>query len=127
MPKLYRPAKRTMQRTPTSSQDWYHTKAWRKVRAQKLLVDPVCEVHESVGILIDCTRKAPIDHIIRIGDGGATTDERNLMTLCTTCHERKSSMESRGFMIDWDINEYGERIPKPSGRQLVITILAKSI
>ena len=118
-----------MPRTPTSSQAWYRTKAWRKVRAQKLLVDPVCEVHKSVGILIDCTSNSPIDHIIRIDPsiGGATTDERNLMTLCTTCHERKSSMESRNFMIDWDLNEYGEKIPKPSGRELIITILAKDL
>lgn len=127
MPKLYRPAKRTIARKPTSKQAWYKTKAWQRVREVKLLVDPVCEVHKSVGIMIDCTSNMPVDHIIRISDGGATTDERNLMTLCTTCHERKSSMESRNFMIDWDLNEYGEKIPKPSGRELIITILAKDL
>lgn len=127
MPKLYRPAKRTMARKPTSKQRWYKTEAWQRTRAQKLLINPVCEVHKSVGILIDCTSNSPVDHTIRISDGGATTDERNLMTLCTTCHERKSSMESRNFMIDWDLNDFGEKIPKPSGRELIINILAKEI
>lgn len=127
MPHLFRANKRTIARKPTSRQDWYKTRAWKKVRGQKLLTDPVCEVHKSVGMLIDCTINSPVDHIIQLSEGGATTDERNLMTLCTTCHERKSSMESRGFQIGYERNDYGEKIPMEGGRELIINILAKSV
>lgn len=125
---LPRPAKRTIPRKPTSSQAKYKSAAWQRVRALKLQVDPVCEVHKSVGVLIDCTERMPIDHIIRIADNGAFADDRNLMTLCTTCHERKSNIESRqGTIIDWQYNEQGERIPCEGGRELIVNLLAKHI
>lgn len=127
MPTLNRTKKRTLKRVPTSKQAFYKKAIWQRIRSLKLQSDPVCEVHKSVGKLIDCTSDSPIDHIIPISQGGSTTDERNLMTVCVECHERKSGMESRGFMIDWDTNQMGERIPTQGGRELIINILAKSL
>lgn len=36
-----------------------------------------------------------VDHIDRVADGGHPFDERNLQTLCRSCHEAKTAAENR--------------------------------
>ena len=96
LPKSSRPAYLpdiTQERKATSDQRLYHSERWQSVRWNQILRVPYCEVHQSAGVLVDCTQNAPVDHIVPITAGGAELDERNLMTLCKSCHDRKSGFE----------------------------------
>ena len=59
-------------------------RAWKKLRARFLLLHPLCEQCKSEGKL---TAAEEVHHILPLANGG-TNDERNLMTLCKSCHSR---------------------------------------
>lgn len=74
--------------------------------------------------------KGAVDHIIRLDEGGALTDDRNLMSLGgvgSHCkhHEKKSSMEGKGLFsaIPFEYNDKGEKIPTENGREMAIQLL----
>ena len=68
--------------------------AWQKVRARYAASHPYCELCYSRGIMTKFTdgkddygRSQEIHHIIPLVDGG-TNDEKNLMSLCRSCHAK---------------------------------------
>ncbi len=125
MPTLIRPKRKEQHRKPTGDQKFYHSLIWKKAREIKLRGCCVCEVHKAKGEYIDCTYNSPIDHIIGVIPwGGAKTDQRNLMTLCSSCHDRKSALElHRGLLCESTRNEQGELIPAEGGREFVISTI----
>lgn len=65
------------------------TRRWRKVRADKLAADPVCQRP-------GCHRLAvEVDHIIRVSRGGDRYDPANLQSLCLEHHQDKTLVEAR--------------------------------
>lgn len=117
--------KRTNNRNPTSDQDFYNSTAWRKVRLLKIQDQPFCEVHQHVGELIDCTFGQPIDHMVSIADNGARLSLANLMTLCETCHNRKSALEGKNGCLVKTFELEGELYPAKGEKERLIEMLAK--
>ena len=65
-----------------SSNPFYSTKEWKEKRMEFLGEHPFC---------VCCGRPAAIvDHIVPIRKGGEPLDDRNLQSLCWSCHSRKS-------------------------------------
>src|SRR5690606_38340289 len=61
---------------------------WQKVRARFIRQNPIC---------VECGRLAEhVDHIVPISQGGARLDERNLQSLCRSCHSKKTAREIKG-------------------------------
>lgn len=58
---------------------------WRKVRDLKLARDPFCERCEEEG---KATEAKMVHHIVPLDEGGARLDERNLRSLCWSCHTK---------------------------------------
>ena len=71
---------------------FYHTTQWRKLRASFITAHPICVECESKGLVVQAT---VVDHITSIRFGGSPTNEENLQSLCTSCHNSKSSKESK--------------------------------
>lgn len=78
---------------------WYHTVAWRKLRASVLAENPLCVECEKVGVI----KLAKIaDHIKNVSSG-KTAEERerlmwdrnNIQGLCDSCHNIKSGKENK--------------------------------
>lgn len=69
--------------------DWddYHDRvdAWQERRE---------ELKERYGDPYEHTRNLEVDHITRIADGGHPFDPGNLQTLCSECHQDKTSREN---------------------------------
>jgi 5-methylcytosine-specific restriction endonuclease McrA len=72
----------------------YTTQRWQRIRRQKLQQNPLCEVclkHQRIEPAI------AVDHIIAISEGGdAYPALDRLMSLCTSCHNRKTRGEQLG-------------------------------
>lgn len=58
--------------------------AWKKIRDRYLLRHPLCEACRREERL---TLATLVHHVKPLADGG-TNDESNLMSLCTSCHEK---------------------------------------
>jgi 5-methylcytosine-specific restriction protein A len=59
-------------------------------------------LHRDAGLCQPCLRRGhttpncnTVDHIVNKAQGGSD-DRRNLQTICTSCHSRKTQAESRG-------------------------------
>ncbi len=67
---------------------FYDTQEWKRLRAQKLRENPVCEM---------CGREkaTEVDHKLAISAGGSPTDLRNLRAMCRACHSRKTLLVER--------------------------------
>lgn len=68
--------------------DLYNTYRWRKMSKEFLKAHPVCEV---------CGEPATdVDHITpHNGDSSLFFDQGNLQSLCRSCHNYKTNLESR--------------------------------
>ena len=76
----------------TEDNNFYHTRAWRGLRKQFIQEHPICQQCETKGI----TKPAKVvDHILSIRKGGQELDKSNLQSLCESCHNSKSSIESK--------------------------------
>lgn len=62
---------------------FYNSSEWRKLRLIQLNDEPLCEICQSIGEVVD--------HKIEISDGGCTTCLENLQTLCKVCHNVKTA------------------------------------
>jgi 5-methylcytosine-specific restriction endonuclease McrA len=121
MPNLPRNKKQSHgKRTPTGDRRFYKSRRWAAIRRDQLQSYPLCEVHRAAGFLVPAD---VVDHVIRMTDGGSQSDGRNLMSLCSTCHDRKSALERRGLQIETATNDL-DIYPTFAGRQ---TILEKLI
>lgn len=79
-----------------SNTDFYNSWPWRKFAKRFKQNNPLC---------VECLKKElvvlvkVVDHIIAINAGGAKLDESNCQSLCESCHNSKSSSESRGYGV----------------------------
>lgn len=71
---------------------FYRSVQWRKARNYYLARHPLCELCLKENRI---TAADVVDHIKEITDGGALLDERNLQSLCSTCHNKKTAEERR--------------------------------
>lgn len=121
MPKLSKGTKPGYLPRVTSKRKWspdakfYKSKAWKSVRLLKIAENPICEVCYHAGKLTDATFGSPIDHAVRLEDGGAALDLANLITMCPQCHNTKSAMEASGYRMPANgadgakVPNYGEK------------------
>ena len=117
MPNLPRNKKQSHgKRQPTGDRKFYKSRRWAAIRRDQLQSYPLCEVHRAAGFLVPAE---VIDHVIRMTDGGSQSDGRNLMSLCSTCHDRKSALERRGLQIETATNDL-DIYPTFAGRQQII-------
>lgn len=70
--------------------EFYRSTAWRKLRAEQLRRQPLCERCLAQGRY---TPARVVDHIRPVNLGGAPLDLENLQSLCAVCHNRKSGTE----------------------------------
>ena len=73
-----------------SNAKFYQSTAWRKLRALKIEVQPLCEECLRRGI---ATPARVVDHIVPINKGGAALSLANLQSLCDACHNRNSATD----------------------------------
>ena len=92
-------------------QSVYSTYRWKKLRAAKAAVNPLCEHCERNGI---AKPVKDVDHIIAIEDGGSIWDIGNLQSLCRMHHIRKTNAEvaarkqktcDYGYMLDANVTK----------------------
>ena len=76
------------------AQAFYNSAEWRGARERHRREHPLCEECLRNGMIRPATL---VDHIIPIRQGGARLDDRNLQSLCDTCHNRKSIEEGSRF------------------------------
>lgn len=79
-----------------SNQDFYNSWPWRKFAKRYKQNNPLCVECEKKGLVVAAT---VVDHPIPINAGGARLSEDNAQSLCESCHNRKSSNESRGYGV----------------------------
>ena len=79
-----------------------------------------------IGETVDCMFGGIVDHIVRIDAGGAAYDMDNMQTLCKSCHDVKSALESHGLTIP-AIGEHGQRIPTAQGKEISLNAILKRI
>lgn len=81
------------ERTAKRGPDPRSTARWRRVRAQKLAHDPLCEVCLLMG---HTTAATEVDHKIEMWSRmDLTFTPENLQALCKRCHATKSAEERR--------------------------------
>lgn len=73
-----------------NSKKIYKLARWKRLRAAKLRVNPLCE-H-----CIKPTVANQVDHITPIARGGSPWDWDNLQSLCASCHSKKTNAEDGG-------------------------------
>jgi len=79
-----------------SNSDFYNSWPWRKFAKIFKANNPLC---------VECLKKELIvpvyvvDHVVAINAGGERLNENNCQSLCESCHNRKSSNESRGYGV----------------------------
>jgi len=79
-----------------SNSDFYNSWPWRKFAKRFKEANPLC---------VECLKKdlvvpvKVVDHIVTINAGGGKLDDSNCQSLCESCHNRKSSNESRGYGV----------------------------
>ena len=69
---------------------FYHTRAWRSLRAAHIRREPLCRSCFKVRVIRIGTT---VDHIIPIREGGAPLDDENLQTLCDYCNASKTALD----------------------------------
>lgn len=76
---------------------WYGLAAWRRIRAWRLLVEPLCRFCAALGRTVPAS---VVDHITpHKGDRKLFFDPDNTQSLCTACHDRhKQALERTGIM-----------------------------
>jgi len=71
---------------------FYNSRRWRSVRKNYIGGCPLCEICKKKGRVVEGN---VVDHIIPISQGGDEWNTNNFQTLCTSCHNSKSSKESK--------------------------------
>ena len=73
-----------------STEPFYQTRTWKRIRLRQLSKFPLCKSCEDRGRV---TGASVADHIKPIKNGGNKFDSSNLQSLCTTCHNSKRGLE----------------------------------
>ena len=96
MPTLPKSRKRSWIKTmpkqirQNDNQAFYNSKAWRMTRKFYIKSNPLCEICKRKG---QTTAGQMVDHIKPITMGGSMIDQKNLQSLCNSCHAKKSGRE----------------------------------
>lgn len=77
-----------------SNQEFYNSWPWRKKSKAYRQANPLCVKCMAKDVV---TAAKVVDHIVSINNGGDKLNDSNLQSLCESCHNSKSSAESRGF------------------------------
>jgi 5-methylcytosine-specific restriction endonuclease McrA len=72
---------------------FYDSARWKRVREQKLRIDPLCQGCIAKGRTIAAEH---VDHWKPLAEGGHPTDAANLVSLCHSCHSSKTMAERQG-------------------------------
>jgi len=72
------------------NEPFYKTRLWKRIRLRQLAKSPLCRECEQRGRI---TGANVADHITPIKNGGDKYSEKNLQSLCNTCHNRKRGKE----------------------------------
>ncbi len=99
---------RTETQMSRSNDKFYNKKAWRDVRHNVLMIEPLCRYCKANGVLFEAK---VVDHIIRRSHyDGSPYDVSNLQPLCIGCHNSKTHKEQRyydaGTYLNPKINKY---------------------
>ena len=70
---------------------FYQRKPWKIARAFHLEIEPLCRSCRVMGRLVIAS---VVDHILPVGQGGASLDDANLQSLCKSCHNAKTRTET---------------------------------
>ena len=93
-PKAKRPSYLPKKKQSNNKGRFHGSAKWKKkslaVRSEGVL----CKVCWHEGIATPATQT---DHIIRLADGGAPFDDRNLMPICDHHHSGKNKLENSGW------------------------------
>ena len=76
----------------SNNDKFYHSTKWRMLRLQVLTKNPLCITCAKANIV---TLAKVADHIIPVRLGGEKWNISNLQGLCESCHNVKSSKESK--------------------------------
>jgi 5-methylcytosine-specific restriction protein A len=70
----------------------YDSHRWKLIREKVLSIEPLCVMCRQDSRV---TAATVVDHITPMNEGGDPFDMNNLQGLCASCHNKKSSHESR--------------------------------
>ncbi|MDH3267337.1 MAG: HNH endonuclease [Ignavibacteria bacterium] len=73
--------------------NFYNSKAWKRLRIYKLTKNPLCEICLEMNIK---TLAIEVDHITPIEQGGNKYKESNLQSICKQHHSQKTIGERNG-------------------------------
>jgi 5-methylcytosine-specific restriction protein A len=65
-------------------------RAWQRVRAERLRIEPSCRTCRAEG---GTTTATEVDHVVPISEGGALLDLANTQSLCAEHHADKSAAD----------------------------------
>ena len=92
MKPLYNITKKLSGQWSGNNDTFYHSNRWRTLRKSVLTANPLC-VHCSANGLVTLAKVA--DHIQSVRLGGDKWNIDNLQGLCESCHNIKTSKESK--------------------------------
>ena len=69
---------------------FYNSSRWRGIRSYWIKRNPLCIECSRIGRVVAAT---VVDHRIPIRQGGDMYSEKNLQSMCTSCHDKKSRRE----------------------------------
>lgn len=87
----WQPERTVQARRINANSEFYRSTVWRKLRAHKLHINPICEECNKHGRI---TPAVMVDHITPINKGGGRLDMGNLQSMCNHCHNIKSGKEA---------------------------------
>ena len=70
---------------------FYNNRRWKAHRLYYIQRNPLCEECQRVG---RTTAGVVVDHITPMRQGGDPYNEKNLQTMCSKCHDKKSRKEA---------------------------------
>ena len=94
-PALYNIAKNISGQWSGNHDTFYHSNRWRTLRKQLITANPLCVECSNNGRV---TLAKVVDHIHSVRLGGDKWDIDNLQSLCESCHNTKTSKESKQYV-----------------------------
>lgn len=75
---------------------FYDSALWQQTREAKLRRDPFCQCCAVDGVMVEAKH---VDHWVSLARGGSPTANDNLVSLCVSCHSRKTLAEQAGSAL----------------------------
>lgn len=81
----------------------YNSKAWKDLRIERLVNEPLCRICKSVNHIRPAKH---VDHIVPMSKGGAPLDYDNTQSLCLEHHSLKTAQDE-GNNPNWGCGQDG--------------------